>query len=85
MALSEEQKDAFKKILEACAAGKTSDEVSIYEDLYGVDAQEAFEQLCESELGISGMRLDLFVDGYTPRKRGSNGIHEDKEEEDNLD
>lgn len=43
MALSEEQKDAFKKILDACAAGKTSDEVSIYEDLYAVDAQEAFE------------------------------------------
>jgi hypothetical protein len=84
MTLGEEQKDAFKKILDACAAGKTSDEVSIYEDLYGVDAQEAFKQLCESELGMSGMRLDLFIDGYTPRKRGSNGIQQEKEE-DNLD
>lgn len=84
MALSEEQKDAFKKILDACAAGKTSDEVGIYEDLYNVDAQEAFEQLCESELGMSGMRLDLFIDGYTPRKRESNGIQQEKEE-DSLD
>jgi len=82
MTLSEEQKDAFKKILDACAVGKTSDEVSIYEDLYDIDAQEAFEQLCESELGISGMRLDLFIDGYTPRKRGSNGIQQEKEEDD---
>ena len=82
MAMDEEEKDAFKMILDACAAGKTSDEVSIFEDLYDVNAQEAFEQLCESELGMSGMRLDLFIDGYTPRKRESNGIQQDKENKD---
>ena len=34
----------------------------INEDLYDVDAHSAFSQLCEMTTGISGLRLDLFID-----------------------
>ena len=38
MMMSEEEKDAFDKVVAACATYKTADEVSIYEDLLGIDA-----------------------------------------------
>ena len=36
--MSEEEKDAFDKVVAACAIDKTVDEVPIYEDLLGIDA-----------------------------------------------
>ena len=38
MVMSEEEKDAFDKVVAACATGKTVEEVPIYEDLLGIDA-----------------------------------------------
>lgn len=80
MVMSEEKKDAFDKVVAACATDKTVDEVSIYEDLLGIDAQKLFDKWCASETGISGLRLDLFIDGYYSKiEREDNGILEEKE------
>lgn len=70
--------EVYKKILDACASNNSLDEVHIYEDLYGVDAQKAFEKICAISLGISGMRLDLFLDGLSGDKDGQ-AIHKEKE------
>ena len=70
MVISEDQKRIYKEILDKCASNRSSDEVHIYEDLYNVNAQEAFENLCEANLGFYGMRLDLFLDGLSGDKDG---------------
>ena len=54
-------------------------EVKIYEDLNNCDAAETFEKLCTNNIGISGMRLDLFMDDLDKEKEESNGM-ETKEE-----
>ena len=41
--LSKNEIDAYEKILEKCTQHNSLDEVKIYEDLYDVDAYEAFE------------------------------------------
>ena len=70
--------EVYRKILDACASNNSLDEVHIYEDLYDVDAQKAFEKLCEASFGISGMRLDLFLDGLSGNKDGQS-IHKEEE------
>lgn len=80
MVMSEEKKDAFDKVVAACATDKTVDEVSTYEDLLGIDAQKLFDKQCVSKTGISGLHLDLFIDGYCSKiERKDNGILEEKE------
>ena len=73
--------EVCKKILDACAGNGSLDEVHIYEDLYDVDAQKAFEKLCESSFGISGMRLDLLLDSTQTGIGGKDGQSIHKEEE----
>ena len=53
---------ALKDIVDSYVAGNSPEEVKINEDLYNVDAHSAFSQLCEMTTGISGLRLDLFID-----------------------
>lgn len=53
--------------------------MKIYEDLNNCDAAETFEKLCTNNIGISGMRLDLFMDDLDKEKEESNGM-ETKEE-----
>lgn len=73
--------EVYKKILDACAGNGSFDEVHIYEDLYGVNAQKAFEKLCESSFGIPGMRLDLLLDSTQTDIGGKDGQSIHKEEE----
>lgn len=73
--------EVYKKILDACASNNSLDEVHIYEDLYDVDAQKAFEKLCESSFGIPGMRLDLLLDSTQTGIGGKDGQSIHKEEE----
>ena len=76
--LTKDQLHAYETVLNA-VYNKTSDEVHIYEDLYAVDAHEAFEQVCENNIGISGLRLDLFIDSI-PRQKEDTYELETKEE-----
>lgn len=73
---TDDELEVYKKILDSCVSHGSMDEVHIYEDLYQVDAQKAFEKLCEVNLGMSGMRLDLFLDDVNG---GNDGIHKEKE------
>lgn len=55
----EECKQAIAKCIHP---GTSIEECKVYEDIYGVDVAKAFKKVCESSLGISGLRLDLFLE-----------------------
>lgn len=63
--------DACRKILHKTldnAGSKEEEEVKIFEDIYQMDASQAFETYNATALGIPGMRLDLFYPEYDEKK-----------------
>lgn len=68
---------ACVEILDRVFSGtESSSEVKILEDVYQLDAAKAFEEYNQAELGIPGLRLDLF---YASEEEVNNGIQEEKE------
>lgn len=61
-----------KKILNKTLGGeaKCIEEVKLLEDIYQMNAAKAFERYNEIELGMPGMRLDLFYPDYDKNADG---------------
>ena len=59
---TQEMLDNNKEIFDMYLAGKHPNEIRIYEDLHNFNAHDTFSKLCEYELSISNMCLDLFFD-----------------------
>ena len=58
--------DACRKILEKTLDNAGShEEVKLLEDIYQMDASQAFERYNAIALGIPGLRLDLFYPEYS--------------------
>ena len=61
--------DACRKILEKTLDNAGShEEVKLFEDIYQMDASQAFERYNAIALGIPGMRLDLFYPEYNAKE-----------------
>ena len=61
--------DACRKILHKTLDNAGSkEEVKIFEDIYQMNASQAFERYNAIALGIPGMRLDLFYPEYDEKK-----------------
>lgn len=61
--------DACRKILEKTLDNAGShEEVKLLEDIYQMDASQAFERYNAIVLGIPGMRLDLFYPEYNVKE-----------------
>ena len=74
--------DVCRKILDKTICGQSGciEEVRLLEDIYQMNAAQAFEKYNEIELGIPGMRLDLFYPDYDKMiMENDNGIQEEKE------
>lgn len=65
--------DACRKILHKTLDNAGShEEVKLLEDIYQMDASQAFERYNAIALGIPGMRLDLFYPEYGEKKSEDN-------------
>ena len=61
--------DACRKILHKTLDNAEShEEVKLLEDIYQMDASQAFERYNAIVLGIPGMRLDLFYPEYNVKE-----------------
>lgn len=66
---SDNEFDACRKILHKTLDNAGShEEVKLLEDIYQMDASQAFERYNAIALGIPGMRLDLFYPEYNVKE-----------------
>lgn len=74
--------DVCRKILDKTICGQSGciEEVRLLEDIYQMNASQAFERYNAIQLGLPGMRLDLFYPDYDKMTmENDNGIQKEKE------
>jgi len=71
--------DACRKILhKTLDKAGSHEEVKLLEDIYQMNASQAFERYNAIALGIPGMRLDLFYPEYDEKKESEEEAKEEK-------
>ena len=49
--------------------GHSQSSVALKEAIYNTDAKQLFKEFCADEIGMPGLRLELFLDGCNKSKR----------------